>query len=686
MVRVGRREEIARLVDPEGSAIVFGGRRLGKSALLRHVQETRHDPARGFHVGYVDAQAIGDEATPPSRIWPEIARALPGVFKAGGEAATTARTATARIQSFLAEREDRRILVEIDEADRFVVADAGQGYAEFLSLQKLMTDSRRRFRIVLAGLSNVTRLVQSGNPPTQMISADPRRIGALVGPETGDAEALLVRPFAGMGVRFARREDVWRLISHANHFPILVQSYAERLVEMRAKALIEAAEGGAPCDPWTIGRDLVDAVLSDRKVANEVRRIFDITLQIDPRYRVVASSIALAPERDGLTVAEIRAAALEWWPLGFAEGGRHTLFNDLLEEMEGMGVLARTGSGRWRMRSSATMRQIGTREEIEDALLSYIGREPPAAFDPKSHRRALKARDGSPATSPMTFAQEREALLGATGIRLVLGPDEARPDLVGRALKEAAASLTGAARIRVVDATFATVDELREEIRDAGADATVQTVIAVGPDSPWTMAWLSEARRFKSVTKGGVGVVFAGGAAACAAFAADGRDGGPGVRTTMLEPWSTAFVDDAMRRSDVSPRPDAAKLAERLGGWNGPMSSLMAAVSAVRVPERNATRVEALAAEVAKAAVGESLGWIDLALAEVAAVEGSEAFSVEDLEIHLESVGGKGLAAERAAVYAAAAGLAETLPPKAGSASPRLRFSGWGLRRLGTAS
>ena len=58
---VGRHQEASALIDPLGGCIVFGGRQLGKSVLLRHVKNENHDPESERFVIYVDVNTLGLE-------------------------------------------------------------------------------------------------------------------------------------------------------------------------------------------------------------------------------------------------------------------------------------------------------------------------------------------------------------------------------------------------------------------------------------------------------------------------------------------------------------------------------------------------------------------------------------------------------------------------------------------------
>ena len=91
-VFVGRTDEARQIVDPAGSLFVYGGRQLGKSALLRHIARISSD-GRSRHAIYVDLKAkmIG-EAQDPAHLWVVLLEE----FKRAGIIGPTATSGTAR--------------------------------------------------------------------------------------------------------------------------------------------------------------------------------------------------------------------------------------------------------------------------------------------------------------------------------------------------------------------------------------------------------------------------------------------------------------------------------------------------------------------------------------------------------------------------------------------------------------
>ena len=601
---VGRRNEIASLFDTHGSCVVYGGRRLGKTALLKHLHGTRNDPENGILIGFVDAQGIGIGQQLTKRVWEEIARALPVIFSKHG--ATEPRKVIEEIQRWLDGSPRRRIILLIDEADTFVKADAAQGYTEFLVLQKLMTETGRRFKFVLSGLHNVTRMVQTGNDPIKQISSDPQRIGPLMGAELKDAEDLVVRPFAALGMEFERREDIWRILSHANYYPVLVQTYAKHLLEIVYDEIKRSGH-----HVRTITRGMVSEVLERRQASDEVRDKFVMTLRIDQRYELIAYVVAhlvLGHEAEGVidegvTVREIRDAAVSFWPKGFVDPNRFSLFEDLVDEMEGLGILRRTATNRWTLRSTAVTRLLGNRDEVDEVLLEFNEREAQGEFDPKSSRRILEPVKGynldAARPSPLTFGQERDIITDQTPVKLVFGTAAADVDLVSLSLRIAPGSFSDAERFEVVAQTFGSKQDLSErlsKVRATNGQRQTQVIIVVDSRSDWGPDWVAETLRARSVSEKLAKVVFVGRPRHAERIVTDQRFARPtGIKVIPLEPWSAAFLEgEIVQYSPALDRSARERLIDASGGWNAAMSWVFHGGKSDKVP----SRIERLAAEV----------------------------------------------------------------------------------------
>lgn len=663
---VGREQDIRAILLDSGSNVVYGGRRMGKTALLKHIETKHNDPRKGVLVGFVDAHPIGKGHLATKAVWKEIAKALPDVFPAGSNA--DASRATQAIKKWLADDDRRRIYLLLDECDQFIVSDAANDYTEFLALQQLMTDTNRRFKFVLAGLSNVTRLVQTGNPPLKQIASDPRRIGSLTGDERKAAEDLVLRPFAAMGLEL-ERQDIWRILSHSNYYPILIQTYALHLL----KKVLHKAQSSQKA-VQTVPSDMVAAVLDDQTTKSEIKNIFDMTLGIDLRYQLIAyvvASLSFEAEAegrmdDGFTTREIRERAIDFWEEGFKDKNRFSMFDDLLDEMEGLGIVRRIGSDRWALRSTAVVRLLGTRDEIDGVLLEFTDREAPVGFDPKSHRRRIdpaKYLLQKRSVSPLTLSQERDVLLSPSRATVILGNRLADYDSVPAVLKTVPDSFSDGENYDVRILPSATASEMAAALRDMRPSHGRKVVAVIRPSSPWTAEWVKSAINARPVAKGEVRVIFAGGPQHAASVAADGQLSGltSHVDTMALEPWSTTFFNEMLDKEHPGPTMQRYEdLMAEYGGWNEPMSQYVG-IAQKAAPKQMPEPVD-----------GPSLGLagdFGEALSKVLEVIGPASFGISDVDacIDLEpALKAPGMTGDSLVQYGLLMGLLSTAPGKPG--------------------
>ncbi|MCY3840745.1 MAG: hypothetical protein OXH09_19205, partial [Gammaproteobacteria bacterium] len=233
----GREGERNRITDPYGSCFVYGGRQLGKTALLQAAQATFHNPEEGHLAEYVDLKArdvgIAEGAEHLWRILWDVFTRL-GVIDVGhpkprGRRSWADNTESA-VRSWLDANQDSRILLLLDEADAFLTADLAGDFLESTRLKRLMDNTDRRFKVVLCGLHNVLRNTERANHPLAHYG-EPVCVGPLL--ENGDLEqarALVQEPMAAVGYTFENGNLVTQVLLWTNYYPSLIQLYGEALL------------------------------------------------------------------------------------------------------------------------------------------------------------------------------------------------------------------------------------------------------------------------------------------------------------------------------------------------------------------------------------------------------------------------------------------------------------------------
>ena len=186
------------------------------------------------------------------------------------------------------------------------------------------------------------------------------------------------------------------------------------------------------------------AVEADPELKADITSTFHDTLNLDPRYNVVANVLAYHAHEQGidhrLTQVELRSECLAYWPEGFAkldiEG-----FRAYLHEMIGLGVLAPNNDQRgWHLRSPNVLRMVGNQQEVVAELLQARSETVPSEFIALATRRELPDRTRAPLTAAQIYD-----LLGdhAIQVRLVLGSPATRVEQVTDTLRAICAELAG---------------------------------------------------------------------------------------------------------------------------------------------------------------------------------------------------------------------------------------------------
>lgn len=393
----GRKDMAREIQRAEGSCIVYGGRQLGKSALLRHVQREFHNPEREQYAYVEDIKLIGSPMSDqrPDVIWLK----LRDIFKKYGLISANTRTEQPEkiselIEDALQKKPHARVLILFDEADNFIDADSENYFHNIDGLRILMSKIQRRLKVVFAGLHNVQRFQTRGNHPLAHYGA-PLCVGPL---EPEAAQQLIIQPLHTLGYRFADNSLVLSILSYTNYHPGLIQLFCHELLNS-----FVIRSGDIP--PFEITREAVESIYRNTEVRARICERFDWTLALDTRYQAIAWAMIYdqADAKNGFSrtysAEELLYLAKEWWPRGFEETKRDHL-HGLLEEMCGLGVLVRDAQGNYRLRSPNLVRLI---EDVEGRLLDLLEKDPEIkGFDPDSYHVLLE--EGF--YSPLTYAQE----------------------------------------------------------------------------------------------------------------------------------------------------------------------------------------------------------------------------------------------------------------------------------------
>lgn len=449
----GREEEIDSVLSTDGACFIYGGRQLGKTALLKAAERRFNKPSDGRIALWIDlkAEAIGYRES-VEKIWTVIARELysTGVFANMNPDTINQKQLSDVILDWLSKDPKRKIILLFDEADRFLESDAADqadAFSRTSIIKNLMDRTERRFKAVFAGLHNVLRTTRLSNNPLAHYG-NPICVGPLLNNgEWKQAQALIQEPLGALGYDFEDGKLVVRILSQTNYYPSLIQIYGNKLVKhLNNQNMLNDIDSDQPL-MRKIAKDLVEAIDQDRELRKDIISRFDLTLDLDEKYKLITYLIALSVKEDpyvidkGLSVIDIQKLVREWWALGFRNNDSVETLTVLLDEMVGLGVLRNVDENKYTLRSPNVLPLLGSEEEISEKILDVSAKEPSPSYDPSVFRIPLK-KPNDFRRSPLTVQQESQILMENRRVSVIFGTKASGLEEIPGYLKDAGKKLT----------------------------------------------------------------------------------------------------------------------------------------------------------------------------------------------------------------------------------------------------
>lgn len=468
----GRGREIALLTEVNGPHIIYGGRKLGKSSLLREWSR-RYQEGDPFRVSIVlDIRNAGTAPGTASNVLQQILEQLkaPGSSwynhpegKTRGPFADIKVMASPaeferQIRNLVARFPNHRFLVLLDEADQFLrflnVPEGTQDEERRIGwmLRSLVQDLQDRFDIRFAGFQDIDRAARDTSGPFFNFRAAGTThlpLGVLHPP---DARSLVERPMALLGISFERDHLVDRVLDYTGRHPALIQEFCRELVDSvqrSGRKVITSAMVERVFDRNEFRDRLVQLIRLNVEGENHQKRI--LKLALFTWVKEIANPVrrATAESRELFSSADVHAAIGSFLGekiddvLSVAELDLH------LRDLTVLGVLKDEGRNRYSLanRYFAQILQDPARgEDLDDQVLkAWLG----LVSDRESGARDAELVGDAPAALPISKRSQelllQQLLPGAEApksarVAAVIGPAATRKLVVDRIRRTFAAS------------------------------------------------------------------------------------------------------------------------------------------------------------------------------------------------------------------------------------------------------
>lgn len=491
----GREAEITSLIKPNGPSFVYGGRQLGKTALMHAVKRRFRDETIGRYALYIDLQAyrVGIGRDYKEDFWSVVAdtfnRSGPIKLKYNRE---IEKQFTIKLLEWIEISTDNKIILLLDEVDDFLKNDAeNPRQFEITSFLKgLMQKTNNRFKVIFAGLHNVVRTMQYCNQPLANFG-DPICVSAMLNAgEWKEAKALIEIPMATNGFKFQSAALSSRILSRCSYYPALIQTFCSHLLKKLNSSVIDNI-------PRVITSEDIDSVLRDQNINDSLLSSFALTLQLDERYEflayIAAYEIVLngADLSKGISLEKFKEDAEEFWPQLMKEQQNEDIL-PLLNEMIGLGIMKEVDNSvrRFTLRNENILSLLGSHKQIEDKMLHFSEREIKKTLDLGSHRVSFPGDQRR--ISPLTFLQNQQIFDPNNLISVFFGSKasgiEDIPEFLTRSLQGE----------KVLVITTNEIMLFKKRVVETMAFASTEktrSLIVVPSSIPWTKEWIDEARQ-----------------------------------------------------------------------------------------------------------------------------------------------------------------------------------------------
>ena len=361
---IGRSEELDQIRDMSGPVFVYGGRQLGKSALLRQVKSIEHNPAQLAYAFFIDLKNLDSQGALKKVVYELQNAKLLGEVQTWQEFSFEMhKLLDGKLRGVY---KPKKLLLLMDESDAFLSDKESEKAIDIL--RELLVAFNGQFKFILAGLHKVIRFEQnSGFGNLRHISVLPF--------SPSDAMELLVKPMSYLGFRIADDSLISAIFSRTNYYPGSIQYYCKMLVDAVGNNYTKQKFDVAKNPPYTLDDDYLKNMLGNREFQEEINQKFQITLHLDDDnyYEIIALAVAMVYYEHnrpvGVSVAEIRDTCLMCGVEKITNLSDAELVS-LLDEMVALNLLRRS-DGKFEFNRYAFWHMMGTETEVQDKLDSY---------------------------------------------------------------------------------------------------------------------------------------------------------------------------------------------------------------------------------------------------------------------------------------------------------------------------
>ena len=372
---IGRMVEMRELRSEQGPSLVYGGRQLGKTALLNRVSKTLHAPERKAYSFCVDVKDSGIQIL-LERVSQRLIR-----LKLVQEACSSLEQLCDTLQSLYEGGKVSSLRIFVDEVDCLFEEFQQDDYEALRPFINLRDSTKHKVKFVFAGTHNVaaTDIAEKDNN-NLLHMGKPLCIKPL---SNNDAIDLIQIPMSYLGFKIGMPQ-IELILSNTNSYPGLIHMFCNALIQAVCRDQSQLCSEGGNYPPYLISDVQMQTVFREQDIRKEIGQRVMATIRLNRKYKTVSYLLAQMiyedQEKDrrqlfGYTALDLMSYNQKLKIPSLLDIKVKDL-NTLMEEMENMGILWKNReTQQFRFRQQDFLEFIGSSEKVQDALLELLDEE-----------------------------------------------------------------------------------------------------------------------------------------------------------------------------------------------------------------------------------------------------------------------------------------------------------------------
>ncbi len=369
---IGRTREVCQLCDLQGPNLVYGGRQLGKTALLTRASKILHDPENRDFSFRIDLKDTG-----AATLLDKVSKALLRL-NLREQPCHTIQELCGALQTLYEGNRIRRMCIFVDESDTLFEEFGKENYAPVRPIITLRDQTKHHVKFVFAGTHNIAAMDTAAANNSNLKHLGP---GLCIGPMTArDATRLIRIPMGYLGFQIGDSQ-IDLILSNTSSYPGLIQFFCRTLINSVCRDFNSYYAAVIPGHnpPYAITDEQMRAVFREKDIRREIGNMIISTISLNSYYRVLSSMLAHMTYEDqekgisrpfGYSAKDLRRYNRQELHLTILSGLSDNDLTVLLDEMVKMNILWKSPeTGEYRFQQRDFLNYIGNGDEVLGLLL-----------------------------------------------------------------------------------------------------------------------------------------------------------------------------------------------------------------------------------------------------------------------------------------------------------------------------